>query len=154
MTRLNLLALVLALFATAPAFAETFHVDDSATTVEGGVVRMKWDELAPRSGATSQVTGRMTVHARLDVSPWAGRSARIYITLPADAAVPVLAQWTTRGRLLPGALRSGERALVYAGPVSASLLEDTLQFTLTADGRRLARDEQPAFAFEIDPESP
>lgn len=154
MTRILALLAVATLLIGTPAAAETFRVDDSATVVEGGPVRMKWDDLVPRSGASSQMTGHLTVRARLDVSPWAGRTARIYLSLPANAVTPVQALWTTRGRMLPGALRSGERALVYAGPVPAGLLEDTLQMTLTADGRRLSRDEQLEFAFEIDPESP
>lgn len=135
------------------AHAETYRIDDSASVVEAHSVQMKWDHLAPGQG-DSGVSGRLTVHARLDVSPWQGRSGRIYLTLPPSASAPVTATWTTRGRLLPGALRPGERALVYAGPVPAGMLEDTLQLTLQADGRQLLRHEQLNFVFEIDLETP
>lgn len=144
----RLVPLVL-LLAACHARAETHRIDDSASVVESHAVQMQWDHLAPGSGG-SQVSGRLTVHARLDVSPWRGRHGRIHLTLPPSAAAPVSARWTTRGRLLPGALRTGERALVYAGPVPAGLLEDTLQLELQADGRDLLRHERLDFVFEID----
>lgn len=154
MIRTALAAALLGLMSVAlPGRAETFRVDDSASVVEGGQVRMKWDEVAPVAGSSSQLTGRMRVQARLDLAPWRGRQGRIYLTLPMDA-VPVTAHWTSRGRLLPGTLRSGDRTLVYAGPITADRLEDTLDFTLHADGRRLQRDEQLEFVFEIDLETP
>jgi len=143
------------LLVSGTASAEAFRVDDSGTVVEGGRARMKWDEIAPSAGGSNaQVTGRKVVQARLDLAPWQGRMARIYLTWPMSAAPPFQATWATRGPLLPGALRSGERTLVFAGPITAPRLEDVMQFTLTADGRRLRRDEQLEFAFEIEPEAP
>lgn len=152
MTPVRLLACLLLLTTATAVSAATFVVDDSASTVESHAVRMKWDQVAPGHGS-SQVTGRLTVQARLDVSPWQGRSGRIYLTLPISAATPVTANWTSRGRLLPGTLRPGERALVYAGPISSAVLEDTLELSLHADGRDLLRSEQLRFVFEIDVES-
>jgi len=60
----------------------------------------------------------------------------------------------TQGRLLPGAVRSGERTLVHAGLIDADTLEDTLRLSIQADGRDLARGEQLAFSFEIDLDAP
>lgn len=152
MTRFFSILLAATLLIAAPARAGTYRIDDSASVVESPSVRMRWDEIAP--GGASRVTGKLTVHARLDVSPWTGRMGRIYLTLPTTAAPPVTATWTTRGRLLPGALRSGERTLVYAGPIPGPVLEDTLQLVLQADGRELVRGEQLSFTFEIDLETP
>ena len=45
----------------------------------------------------------------------------------------VTAEWTTQGKLLPGQLVSGNRTLVYAGPIRAGLLEDTIVLKLQAD---------------------
>src|SRR3546814_15322827 len=74
--------------------------------------------------------------------------------LPEQPAGAITATWTTRGRLLPGVLRAGERALVYAGPIAGGgLLEDTLRLRIDADGRRLPRSQQLAFSFEIDLDS-
>jgi hypothetical protein len=66
----------------------------------------------------------------------------------------VTATWTTRGQLMSGVVRTGGRTLVYSGLVRNGLLEDTLRLNLQGDERRLPRDAQLAFAFEIDLDSP
>ena len=38
----------------------------------------------------------------------------------------VVARWTTQGRLLPGQVGTGQRTLVYAGPITTPLLAETL----------------------------
>jgi hypothetical protein len=129
-------------------------VDDSASQVLDNSVRMKWDSIAPRAGERSTVSGDVGVLVRLDTSPWAGRHGRIYLLLPAQPSGEMTARWTTQGRLLPGLLRSGERALVYSGLLPAGLLEDTLRLALRADGGKLVRAEQLTFSFEVDVESP
>jgi hypothetical protein len=147
-------ALMLLVWLATPGIgsAQAFRIDDSASVVESRSVRMRWKDPAPgidhRAGAT------LVVHARLDVAAWRGTHARVFLTLPLGAAAPVTARWETRGRLLPGAIRSGERALVYAGPIDSSTLEDTLALVLEADGRDLVRNEQLNFHFEIEPERP
>lgn len=153
MSRLAALLLPLALLPGATASAATFVVDDSRSQVQAGLVRMKWDDVVPgRSG--NGMTGRLTVVARLDVSPWRGRVARIYLTLPPQAMNAVAAHWTSRGVLASGSVRPGERTLVYAGPIVSDQLEDTLLLTLQADGTRLVRTESLQFQFEIDVDSP
>ena len=151
--RIAVAALLLCLGA-APAFAQTYPVDDSASQVLGGNVRMKWDSVVPQRGQTSGMTGQLSVIVRLDVSPWVGRNARIYKTLPAQPSGPLRASWTTRGVLQPGMLRDGERTLVYAGAILTDRLEDTLQITLQADGDRMPDYSQVTFSFEIELESP
>jgi hypothetical protein len=76
------------------------------------------------------------------------------MTLPQQATGQVVATWTTQGRLLPGTLRSGERTLVYAGPIDADTLEDTLGLSIQADGSDLSHGRQLAFSFEIDLDAP
>jgi len=147
----RLLALVASLATVAvPVRAETYRVDDSASVVQTGRVVMKWDGPLPRGGGMAMMSGTMTVLVDLDVSPWLGRNARIYMTLPMQPSGPMTASWTSRGRLLPGLLRAGERTLVYAGPIADARLQDTLRLSVQADGRRLARDEMLDFGFEID----
>jgi hypothetical protein len=75
---------------------------------------------------------------------------RIYLTLQNTPLGPLSTSWTTRGRLLPGSVRAGERTLVYSGPIDTDVLEDELLLTIKADGRRLVRTEQLDFSFEID----
>lgn len=147
------LALALAL-AILPAFAATYPVDDSGSQVLDNSLRMKWDSVVPQSAQQSGVTGTTTVLLRLNTAQWKGRQGRIYMTLPAQPTGMVTATWTTRGPLLPGVLRAGERTLVYAGALSGDLLEDTMRLAVQTDGRRLVRTEQLRFSFEIDLETP
>ncbi|HEX7803042.1 MAG TPA: hypothetical protein VF471_09825 [Pseudoxanthomonas sp.] len=134
----------------APAVAQTYRVDDSASQILGGTLRLKPQPTAARGRLATNVAGEIAVAVRLDVSPWKGRQARIYLTVPMRPAAAVSTRWTTQGRLLPGELRSGERTLVYAGPIQTDAIEDTLRLEIQADGSKLRRDEQLAFAFEID----
>lgn len=134
----------------APVMAQTYQVDDSASQVLGGTLRLKSQPPGGRGQLDSNVAGEIAVAVRLDVSPWKGRQARIYLTVPTRPGAAITTRWSTQGRLLPGELRSGERTLVYAGPIQTDTLEDTLRLAIQADGRKLRRDEQLAFAFEID----
>lgn len=151
-----LLSLALAALAFAPgARAQAaYPVDDSASVVMGSDVRMRWDEATPRNGRAGWLTGHVTVLVRLDVRPWRGRQARIYQVLAPQAGAPVVADWTSQGVLLPGRLRPGERALVYAGPIASDELSDTFRITLRADGDHLLRTESLDFSFEIEPDLP
>jgi hypothetical protein len=147
-----LLALVVGCFGSA-AGAETFKVDDSGSQVQHSSVRMKWDDPVPRVGIQSGLSGETTVLVRLNLSPWQGRQGRVYMSLPAPSSGPLSVSWTTRGVLLPGALRSGERTLVYVGPIQTDRIEDTMRLHIQANGARLTRAEQLNFSFEIDVES-
>ena len=147
-------ALLFCLLAWAGAAgAQALPVDDSGSQVLGHV-RMKWDSAAPRRGQPDTASGSITVLVRLDVSPWEGRSGRIYMRLPSHSGGPVTARWTARGPLLPGVLRDGERTLVYAGPITSPLLEDTFRLSLHTDAQGELQAGQLAFSFEIELETP
>ncbi len=148
-----IMALLLA-SAMLPAVAQTYPVDDSASQVLGGNVRLKPDALPARGAPMYRVAGEMAVLVRLDLSPWQGRRGRIYMRLPEQSNAAITATWTTRGRLLPGVLRAGERTLVYAGPIGDARLEDTLRLRIDADGRTLPSSGLLTFSFEIDLDSP
>lgn len=146
-------SLVLAALLFAPqAGAQAYPVDDSASVVLGSEVRMRWDDAAPSNGRAGWLTGYVTVLVRLDVRAWRGRNARVYQVLAPQPGAPVVAEWTSHGVLLPGRLRAGERALVYAGPITSDELSDTFRITLRADGDHLGRTESLDFSFEIEPE--
>lgn len=134
--------------------AQTYPVDDSASQVLGGTVRMRWDDAVPELRQQQTVSGEINVLVRLNVSAWQGRQGRIYMLLPAQPTGPLTVSWTTRGPLLPGSLRSGERVMVYAGPIPAGLIEDTQRLLIRTAGDKLVRPEQLKFSFEIDVESP
>ena len=52
--------------------------------------------------------------------------------------------------MLPGKLQSGERTLVYAGPIRTTVLEDNFTVRVVADGRRVNATQRLQFHFEID----
>ena len=144
-------AAILATFlAYAPAIAATFRVDDSLTLPSETNTPMKWRSLAPNRVAGNAVEGSSILTIRLNTAPWLNRTGKIYMALPEQPIGQVTAEWTTQGRLLPGQLTSGNRTLVFAGPVRANLIEDTIVLKLSADGRRLVAPQRLQFYFEID----
>ncbi|MCU0971624.1 MAG: hypothetical protein MUF57_07535 [Gammaproteobacteria bacterium] len=50
----------------------------------------------------------------------------------------------------PLPLKSGERQLVYTGPITTPVLEDTLVLAIETDGTRLTSALRLNFHFEID----
>ena len=152
--RMHLLVGLACTLLAATVSAQTYRVDDSASQVLGGPLRLKPITPMPRGELATAAFGQTSVLVRLDVAPWKGRRGRIYMSLPQQADGQVVATWGTQGRLLPGSLRSGERTLVYAGPIDAGMLEDTLRLRIQADSRGLARNGQLAFSFEIDLDAP
>lgn len=126
-----------------------FRVDDTGTFVLDPVLEMQWQPPG-QSGASSLVSASTRVSVQLNLGAWVGRSGRIYMTLPRTPGPTVRATWRTGGTLLPGSLMSGDRALVYAGPVTAPVIRDLIDINLQADGARLAQPEALAFGFEIE----
>ena len=125
--------------------AGAYRVDDSGTVVVEPVLPMQW-----RPGGSSIVSASTRVNVQLNLAPWNGRSGRIYMTLPRGAGPTVRATWQTGGVMLPGTLLSGERALVYSGPIASALLRDLIDIRLEADSMRLLQPQALAFGFEIE----
>jgi hypothetical protein len=148
--RWRLLLGVFAVFVAVTARTETFRIDDSASQVLDSSVRMQWEAPAPGRSGSQRVLGQATVLVRLAIGPWRGRTGRIFMTLPARPEGAIEATWTTRGRLQPGSLRSGERIVVFAGALAEDLVEDTLVIRIAADGESMERDEALEFGFEIE----
>ena len=132
-----------------PAQAGTFPVDDSRSTVLDGNVPMQWRSLSPSRG-DHQVQGITRVQIKLDTRNWVGQVGRIYMALPAQPGAQVQASWRTQGPLLSGQLNSGQRGLIWSGPISAASLDDVLTVTVQTDGRLLSSAQLLRFYFEID----
>ena len=147
---MRLCALLAALLAATLANAATFRVDDSLTLPSESTTPMKWRSLAPNRAVGHAIEGSSILTIRLNVAPWMNKSGRIYLGLPEQPIGQVSAEWTTQGKLLPGQLASGNRTLVYSGPIRTRLIEDTIVLRLQADGRRLAAPQRLQFYFEID----
>jgi hypothetical protein len=147
--RAALLALCLSAVASGAA-AATFRVDDSLSLPSETTTAMKWRSLAPSRAVGHAVEGASVLTVRLNLAPWLNKTGKVYMALPEQPIGQVTADWTTQGKLLPGQLVSGNRTLVYAGPIRAGLLEDTIVLKLQADGRRLVAPQRLQFYFEID----
>ena len=133
------------------ASATTFRVDDSGTRMSSPLVPMRWRTLVPGRGSDNTAEGQAQVALRLNVLPWLNQRGRIYMTLaPAPSGDTIQASWRTQGRLLPGRVRSGGRTVIYEGAMPASTIEETIELTITADGRGLASPQALQFSFEIE----
>jgi hypothetical protein len=145
--------IILAVSATSPSSpAETFRVDDSASLPGEAATTMRWQSLAPGKTASNLVDGATIITVRMNLEPWQNRSGKIYLVLPTLAIGQVNAEWSTQGKLLPGAIISGSRTLVFSGLIRAAFLEDTLALKIQTDGRRLRSPQRLQFHFEIDVE--
>lgn len=149
---MRIAALAAALALAAPAQAATFRVDDSLSLPTESTTPMKWRSLAPNRAIGNAVEGTNVVTVRLNLAPWMNRTGKVYMALPEQPIGTVTADWTTQGKLLPGTLQSGNRTLVFSGPIRTSLLEDTIALRITADGQRLVAPQRLQFHFEIDPD--
>ena len=144
------LALASAVAGTGQAQAATARVDDSGTIVSQSVLTMRWRQLVPGRGADHSVEAGLRVALRLNLTHWLNQPVRIYMALAPVTNDTVYAHWSTQGRLLPGALRSGTRTLIFNDVVRSAILEETIDLALKTDGRTLVSPQALQFYFEID----
>jgi hypothetical protein len=145
------LACALSIIWTQGAQAKSVAIDDSGTQALEPAVAMHWKTAAPsRSAAGSLMIGTTTIRVRINVLPWLRRSGRIYLALPAQQPGPIGLSWTTQGRFLPGQVQSGNRVLVYSGPIAAPFMEDTLTFQFSVNGALMGRTVPVTYHFEMD----
>ena len=134
----------------AAAEAKTTVIDDSGTLPYNAALAMHWQPLGPRGAASNVLTGTLQLRVRLNVSPWLRHTGRVYLVLPAQQPGAMNVSWTTQGRLLPGQLTTGGRALVYSGPITTPFIEDVVQLTIAVDARRMQQAYSVNFRFEMD----
>jgi hypothetical protein len=145
------LACVLSIIWTQGAHAKSVAIDDSGTQALEPAVAMHWKTAVPtRSPAGTLMIGTTTIRVRINVLPWLRHSGRIYLALPAQQPGPIGLSWTTQGRFLPGQVQSGNRVLVYSGPIAAPFMEDTLTFQFSVDGALMRRTVPVTYHFEMD----
>jgi hypothetical protein len=144
-------ALILTMISGTALEAMPITIDDSGTQSLEPSVRMRWQSATPaRSAADNLMIGTTTVRVRINVTPWLKRAGRIYLSLPAQAPGPIRLSWSTQGRFLPGQVQSGNRVLVYAGPITTPFIEDTLALQFVVSGTLLRRAVPVAYHFEMD----
>ncbi len=128
-------------------------IDDSASQSLEPSVSMRWQTPVPgrrRTSADDQLSGLVRVRVRLDLAPWLHRRGRIYFSLPSQPPGPIDISWSTQGRFSSGQLRSGNRLLVYAGPIESPVFEELFVFQFSVDGRLLDSAARVTYNFEID----
>lgn len=125
-------------------------IDDSGTLPYNAALALRWRDAAPRGGARNLMTGTVQLRVRLNVSPWLRHTGHIYLVLPAQQPGAINALWTTQGRLLPGQVTAGSRALVYVGPITSAFIEDVVFLTITVDSRQMSQAYPVNFRFEMD----
>jgi hypothetical protein len=143
---------LLALAASATA-AETHKLDDSLSHTVPPTAQMQWLPQT-RAGQDGGMEAWVRVNIHIDTQDWVGRSGRIYMVLPRDETSTLEAVWTTDGKLLAGRLVSGERALVYAGNITANALRDQMLVRLRSGPDWQSNSRRLNFHFEIDVDSP
>ena len=140
----------LALLIVSTSQAGSVKLDDAGSYAEQPNVRMQWRSAIASTGPSVATEARVRVHIRIDTRPYAGQQGRVYMVLPLDAGQPLRAEWQTEGRLLPGSVVSGGRALVYSGPLPSDALEDQLSVRLSSDVGWLSDSRRLNFHFELD----
>lgn len=125
-------------------------VSDAGTVVTPAVLALDWRQPVPGKGADDTIEGRARVALQLDLSPWMNQTVRLFLVLPPAIETPIVAHWLTQGRLQSGSARSGTRALIYAGRVTAPTLRETWELRIVVDGRRMRGRQALRFGFEVD----
>jgi hypothetical protein len=132
----------------------TYQVDDSMSQTQAPSAALRWRNPLPSRNTLDQLEATMQVRVVLNVSPWVGKQARVYMVMPSLAQSSLAVQWTTTGLLAPGRLSGGQRQLVFQGVVPGARIEDTLRVTVLADARDAATPARVNFTFEIEVPSP
>lgn len=153
-TPLRLMVLTWLLLVPAMAWGQSARVDDTGTRVLENSLKLRWVDPVPQPGSAQLMTGNVTVDVRLDVRRWKGQQVRIYKRLASHGSTRVAAIWKSQGQLLPGQLRQGERALVFAGMVTSDEMRDVLRLSVVADGSQLDGRQVLDFDFELETGSP
>lgn len=147
------LAAALTIIWTGAAHAKSSLIDDSGSQALEPAVSLRWQSAKPsRSGGNNLMVGTTTIRVRINVLPWFRRSGRIYLVLPAQQPGPVSASWVTQGRFMSGQIRSGNRVMVYAGPITSPFMEDVFKFQFSVDGALVQRAFPLTYRFEMDEE--
>ena len=150
--------LLLAIAVCAPAFAE--RLDDSLSPRQRIDVTPRWlydgygDWTEDQTNAL--VADVSAMEFRLKTHAYVGKTVQIFLGVPrlvkglrSPSAMRV--EWKTRGKFSPGSLLPGDRALVFQGKITDSLMADFFDFRIYLDGRYIERglEFDPVFEIEV-----
>jgi hypothetical protein len=135
----------------APTIVLPARVDDTGTTLSTPTSQLRWRSFGPGRDRDNQVEASMRVALRLNLTSWLGKNIRLYqrMTNAGDSG-SFHVSWRGQGRLLPGTLQGGGRALVFEGVVTEAFLLEALDLNITGDGRNMAGFQALELYFEVD----
>lgn len=140
----------LAAWCMAGGSAATVRLDDAGSYALQPSAQMQWRSALPKFSTRPSTEALVRVHIHIDTRAYAGQQAQIYMVLPPDGDTPLVAEWQSQGRLLPGRVTSGERTLVFTGKVPGPALQDELVVRLRSDGDWSTHTRRLKFHFEMD----
>jgi hypothetical protein len=154
-------ATALLLFALAlPAGAAT-RLDDSLSPRQRVEIVPRWVSERVQGPVSDDQLNALVAEVprfevRLNTAKYVGQEAEIYLRLPVaivglQSPAGLRLEWRTRGFFAPGAVRPGDRLLLFRGKVTQPVMGDTFDFLLHFDGRYIQRGLQfdPIYEIEI-----
>jgi hypothetical protein len=150
MVRPYFIALPLLLCALANGEATTVRLDDAGSYALQPNAQMQWRSNLPKGGSSPDTETRVQVQIHINTRDYMGRQGRIYMVLPLDPGPQITATWQTQGRLIPGEVTSGNRGLVFSGPITGPTLDDQLDIRLRSQGDWPAASRRLNVHFELD----
>jgi hypothetical protein len=128
----------------------TYVVDDSMTHVQPGGGSLRWRNPKPPRNGADELSAAVNVDVVLNVTPWVGKLARIYMVMPHLPQSTLRVEWVTKGLLLPGQLSGGQRQLVFQGVIPSPRMEEAMRVTALSDPHDPSTPRRVNFTFEIE----
>jgi hypothetical protein len=154
--------LIAAVLITAAPWALAERLDDSASPKRRLDLEPRWlhneGYLGTPERLNAMVAAVPRVEVRLNTAKHVGKRGRIYLVMP--PFVPGLnspngmrLEWRAHGLFQSGSALPGEKALLYDGPVTQSMMSDVLDFQVHLDARYVtsALRFDPVFDIEVSP---
>jgi hypothetical protein len=150
--------LLLAIAVCVPAFAE--RLDDSLSPRQRIDVTPRWQYDGYGNWTEDQTNALVAevsaMEFRLKTQPFVGKKVQIFLGVPRlikglRSPSAMRLEWKTRGKFSPGSLLPGDRALVFQGKITDSVMSDFFDFRIYLDGRYLERglEFDPVFEIEV-----
>ena len=151
--------LLTSVLACIPVHAEL--LDDSLSTRQQFDLDLDWKQQHNTENLDERELNVLTAHARhvevrLNTTRYRGQHGRIYIALPLNIrgtvdSTALRMSWTTNGLFSSGSVVAGNRARLFEGEISDSVMIDVFDITFEIDARQVYNNLrlQPVFEIEI-----
>ena len=152
---------LLAAVTVTTAAAQRVRLEEFLSPTQTYAVEMQWNAgeitralnamAAGNAAAMPALTGRVDgVEVRLDTRAYIGQRVRIFLALPVlisgiDSPSDLELRWQSSGEFLPGAVRSGQSALIFEGVVNQPVTGFVMDFLLVLENGAAAD------AFSLEP---